>query len=158
GSSEQAWRLQIEETIRSHFARQREIRKNGVKVLSLFFIDRVANFAGDNPRIKNLFDKVFNALKKHEPDFKDFDASDVREAYFAKTTKKKKGGGEEEIFLDEVGDDSKEASEAFELIMRRKEVLLSFPNEKDAGSKVAFIFAHSALREGWDNPNVFQIC
>lgn len=158
GSSEQAWKLQIEETIRSHFARQRELRKHGVKVLSLFFIDRVANYAGDNPRIKNLFDECFNALKKKEPEFKLFEAEEVREAYFAKTTKKKKGGGEEEVFLDEVGDDSKEAKEAFELIMRRKEVLLSFPNEKDPGSKVAFIFAHSALREGWDNPNVFQIC
>jgi type III restriction enzyme len=158
GSSEQAWRLQIEETIRSHFARQRDLRKHGVKVLSLFFIDRVANYAGDNPRIKNLFDECFNALKKKEPEFKHFEAEEVREAYFAKTSKKKKGGGEEEVFFDDVGDDSKEAKEAFELIMRRKEVLLSFPSEKDPGSKVAFIFAHSALREGWDNPNVFQIC
>lgn len=158
GSSEQAWKLQIEETIRSHFARQRELRVHGVKVLSLFFIDRVANYAGDSPRIRNLFDECFNALKKEEPDFKHFAAEEVREAYFAKTTKKKKGGGEEEVLLDDVGDDSKEAREAFELIMRRKEVLLSFPNEKDPGSKVAFIFAHSALREGWDNPNVFQIC
>lgn len=158
GSSEQAWKLQIEETIKSHFARQRELRKHGVKVLSLFFIDRVANYAGDTPRIKNLFDECFNALKKKEPDFKHFDAEEVREAYFAKRTKTKKGGGEVEEFLDEVGEDSKEAKEAFELIMRKKEVLLSFPNEKDPGSKVAFIFAHSALREGWDNPNVFQIC
>lgn len=158
GSSEQAWKLQIEETIKSHFARQRELRKHGVKVLSLFFIDRVANYTGDVPRIKNLFDECFNTLKKNDPDFGHFDAEEVREAYFAKTTKKKRGGGEEEVYLDEVGDDSKEAKAAFELIMRRKEVLLSFPNEKDPGSKVAFIFAHSALREGWDNPNVFQIC
>jgi type III restriction enzyme len=158
GSTEQAWKLQIEETVRSHLARQRELRKHGVKVLSLFFIDRVANYTGENPRIKNLFDEVFNALKKREPDFKHFEAEEVREAYFAKMTRKKKGGGEEETFLDEVGDDSKEAKEAFELIMRRKEVLISFPNEKDPGTKVAFIFAHSALREGWDNPNVFQIC
>ncbi len=157
GSSEQAWKLQIEETIKSHFARQRELKKHGVKVLSLFFIDRVANYTGDAPRIKNLFDECFNALKKKEADFKRFDAEEVREAYFAKTTKKK-GGGEEEVYLDEVGDDSKEAKEAFQLIMRRKEVLISFPNEKDPGSRVAFIFAHSALREGWDNPNVFQIC
>ncbi|MDX2023273.1 MAG: DEAD/DEAH box helicase family protein [Deltaproteobacteria bacterium] len=158
GSSEQAWKLQIEESIKSHFARQRELKKYGVKVLSLFFIDRVANYAGDTPRIKNLFDECFNALKNREPDFKQFDAEEVREAYFAKRTKSKKGGGEVEEFLDEVGEDSKEAKEAFELIMRKKEVLLSFPNEKDPGSKVAFIFAHSALREGWDNPNVFQIC
>ncbi|MFO0639434.1 MAG: DEAD/DEAH box helicase family protein [Polyangiaceae bacterium] len=158
GSSEQAWKLQIEETIKSHFARQRELKNHGVKVLSLFFIDRVANYVGDSPRIRNLFDECFNALKKKEPDFKYFDAEEVREAYFAKRTKTKKGGGEVEEFLDEVGEDSKEAKEAFELIMRKKEVLLSFPNEKDPGSKVAFIFAHSALREGWDNPNVFQIC
>jgi type III restriction enzyme len=158
GSSEQAWKLQIEETIRSHFARQRELKKHGVKVLSLFFIDRVANYAGDNPRIKNLFDECFDRLKKEEPDFKDFAAEEVREAYFAKTTKKKKGGGEEETFLDEVKEGSSEAKEAFELIMRKKEVLLSFPKESQPGSQVAFLFAHSALREGWDNPNVFQIC
>jgi type III restriction enzyme len=158
GSSEQTWRLQIEETIRSHFASQRALRKHGVKVLSLFFIDRVSNYTGESPRIRTIFDECFNRLKKKEPDFRKFESEEVREAYFAKTTKKKKGGGDEEIFLDEVGDDSKEAKEAFELIMRRKEVLLSFPNEKDPGTKVAFIFAHSALREGWDNPNVFQIC
>ncbi len=158
GSSEQAWKLQIEETIKSHFARQRELKNHGVKVLSLFFIDRVANYVGDSPRIRNLFDECFNALKKKEPDFKHFDPEEVREAYFAKRTKTKKGGGEVEEFLDEVGEDSKEVKEAFELIMRKKEVLLSFPNDKDPGSKVAFIFAHSALREGWDNPNVFQIC
>jgi type III restriction enzyme len=159
GSSEQAWKLQIEETIKTHFARQRELKKHGVKVLSLFFIDRVANYMGDNPRIKNIFDECFNTLKKEEPDFKHFEADEVREAYFAKSTKKKKGSGEEEVFfLDEVSEESKEARDAFELIMRKKEVLLSFPNETDAGSKVAFIFAHSALREGWDNPNVFQIC
>lgn len=158
GSSEQAWKLQIEETIKSHFARQRELKKHGVKVLSLFFIDRVANYAGDSPRIKNLFDECFNVLKKREPDFKHFLAEEVREAYFAKRTKTKKGGGEVEEFLDDVGEDSKEAKEAFELIMRKKEVLLSFPHDKEWGSRVAFIFAHSALREGWDNPNVFQIC
>ena len=158
GSSEQVWKQQIEETIRCHFARQRELRKLGVKVLSLFFIDKVANYAGENPRIRQIFDACFEALKKKEPAFRNFEAQDVREGYFAKAKKKKKGGGEEEVFLDEVGDDSKEAKEAFELIMRKKEVLLSFPSDKDPGSKVAFIFAHSALREGWDNPNVFQIC
>jgi type III restriction enzyme len=158
GSSEQAWKLQIEETIKSHFACQRSLKKHGVKVLSLFFIDRVANYAGERPRIKNLFDECFNVLKEKEPDFQHFDSEEVREAYFAKASKKKKGGGEEEVFLDEISEDSKEAREAFELIMRKKEVLLSFPNEGDPGSKVTFIFAHSALREGWDNPNVFQIC
>jgi len=159
GSTEQAWKLQIEETIRSHFSRQRELKKFGVKVLSLFFIDRVANYAGEIPRIKNLFDECFNALKQREPDFLNFEPEEVREGYFAKKIKKaKKGDVEESIYLDEVGEDSKEAKEAFELIMRRKEVLLLFPNETHPGSKVAFIFAHSALREGWDNPNVFQIC
>ena len=90
-------------------------------MLSLFFIDRVANYAGDAPRIKNLFDECFNALKKSEPDFKQFDAEEVREAYFAKRTKIRKGGGEVEEFLDEVNEDSKEAKEAFELIMRKVE-------------------------------------
>lgn len=156
--SEEAWAAQIEETIRQHFRRQRELRPLGVKVLSLFFIDRVANYTGDNPRIRDLFDSIFDRLKADEPDFREFDASEVREAYFAKKTRKVKGGADEEELLDDVKAESNEAREAFELIMRRKETLLSFPNDKEPGTKVAFIFAHSALKEGWDNPNVFQIC
>lgn len=157
-SSEEAWAAQIEETIRRHFERQRVLRVHGVKVLSLFFVDRVANYQGAAPRIRNLFDKIFDRLKVEEADFRDFAASDVREAYFATARQKKKGGGEEEVALDDVKADSEEARRAFELIMRRKETLLSFPDERDPGTKVAFIFAHSALKEGWDNPNVFQIC
>ncbi len=150
GSSEEIWQKQIEETIKQHFERQRQLRAHGVKVLSLFFIDRVANYTGDKPRIRELFDACFNKLKKKEPDFKHFDAEDVREAYFAKNN--------QGAAVDETNADSDKARHAFELIMRKKETLLSFPNEKDQGTKVAFIFAHSALREGWDNPNVFQIC
>lgn len=156
-SREALFRKQIEETIKAHFAKQWELRAYGVKVLSLFFIDRVANYVPDDGIIKRIFDETFDKLKKNESDFSKFKASDVREGYFAKKRIPKKT---EEVFIDtpieddEKKEDDKAAEQAaYDLIMKNKEKLLSFTE-----SAVSFIFAHSALREGWDNPNVFQIC
>lgn len=153
-SKREIFRIQIEKTIQEHFARQKILKKLGVKVLSLFFIDRVANYVADDGVIKELFDETFEKLKGSDPFFKKYNASEVREGYFAK--KKVKN---EEQFVDTAIEDDKKTKEqrdlekaAYELIMKEKEKLLSFDE------KVCFIFAHSALREGWDNPNVFQIC
>lgn len=154
-SKKDIFRVQIEETIRFHFERQRELLDKGIKVLSLFFIDRVANYKGEEPFIKTTFETVFNRLKQSDDFFKNLDAGAVHKGYFAQ----KKG---DTAFLDSF--DTQGASqtdkkkiqeaekEAFRLIMQDKESLLSFQE------KTAFIFAHSALREGWDNPNVFNIC
>ncbi|MGE5410467.1 MAG: DEAD/DEAH box helicase family protein [Clostridiales bacterium] len=154
-SKKEILRVQIEETIKYHFERQKLLGKQGIKVLSLFFIDRVANYVDEDGVIKILFDQAFNKLKKSDLYFNNYDASDVREGYFAKKTEKKGG----EVFIDTPLDEERKTKEqkeaetrAYELIMRKKEQLLSFDE------KVSFIFAHSALREGWDNPNVFQIC
>lgn len=138
---------QIRQTIETHFRRQRKLKDSGVKVLSLFFIDRVDNYASEGGIIRVLFNRAFNELKEKYPEWKDRDADRAQAAYFAQ--KKRKGGAVE--YLDTRGE-SEADEDAYELIMKAKERLLSFDEP------VAFIFSHSALREGWDNPNVFQIC
>ncbi|NMB82011.1 MAG: DEAD/DEAH box helicase family protein [Ignavibacteria bacterium] len=150
-SKQDVFRVQIEETVKRHLRKQAELRKSGIKVLSLFFIDRVANYTGENAIIPKIFDVAFDKHKEDYEEFKNLKGSEVREAYFAQK-KTKKG---EVIAIDTEGKNKEEREaekEAFELIMKKKEQLLSFDE------KVCFIFAHSALKEGWDNPNVFQIC
>lgn len=152
-SKEEIFRVQIEETIKAHMIKQKQVLNKGVKVLSLFFIDKVANYIENDGIIKKLFDEAFEKLKGGFPFFQGYSASDVREGYFAKKVKK----GKPDEFVD-TGIEKKTKAEkelekaAYNLIMKDKERLLSF-NEK-----TCFIFAHSALKEGWDNPNVFQIC
>ncbi|WP_295822610.1 DEAD/DEAH box helicase family protein [uncultured Deinococcus sp.] len=148
GSRTEIWRAQIRETIQTHFERQRQLRAKGVKVLSLFFIDRVANYQGQPGTIRKLFEEEYAKLQPLHTDGPVLDARDVHRGYFA--SKKVK---DREVVSDELQKaDSDEAKETFKLIMREKERLLSFEEP------VSFIFAHSALKEGWDNPNVFQIC
>jgi type III restriction enzyme len=138
---------QIRATVEEHFQRQARLRERGIKVLSLFFIDKVDNFVRDDGLIRKLYVKVFNELKPKYAEWSGADPMAVQASYFANKTRK---SGEVE-FQDSTGR-SKEDEAAFDLIMRAKEKLLSFDEP------VAFIFSHSALREGWDNPNVFQIC
>lgn len=144
---EAIFEAQLRYTIEEHLRKQARFKDDGIKVLSLFFIDRVDNYAATDGVIRQLFDRIFDDVKASYPDWKDRKPEDVRSAYFA--TKTKRGGATQ--FLDTTGK-SKADEEAFALIMRNKEQLLSFDEP------VSFIFSHSALREGWDNPNVFQIC
>ena len=143
---EATFKAQIRYTIEEHFRKQRRLRDAGIKVLSLFFIDRVDNYASENGIIHRLFVETFNELKQGVSDWEGFDAEEVQAAYFAAT--RKKG---EVLYEDSTGTSQKD-EEAYDLIMKEKEKLLSFD------TKVSFVFSHSALREGWDNPNVFQIC
>ena len=152
------FRQMIRNTIQTHIEKKKIIKQCGydAKVLSLFFIDRVASYNGPEPIVKKIFDEEFESLKHLDPDFENLSAEDVRCAYFAKKKDPKTGTEEffdsfEEMEKDKKARDAAE-KEAFNLIMKGKEELLSNKN------KVCFIFAHSALREGWDNPNVFQIC
>lgn len=138
---------QIAFTIEEHFHRQRRFKEHGIKVLSLFFIDKVNNYDPDDGKLKLMFVKAFDEIKQRYDEWKGVNAADVQKAYFATKTKT---SGKTEV-LDSTGK-TKQDDEAFNLIMREKERLLSFEEP------VAFIFSHSALREGWDNPNVFQIC
>jgi type III restriction enzyme len=144
---EALFRAQLAETIESHLRKQRRVRGSGVKVLSLVFIDRVENYVADDGVIRRLFDEEFRRLIPHFPEWAGVDPAAVRAAYFAE--KKHKGGAREAV--DTTGA-SRADEDAYDLIMRDKERLLSFEEP------VCFVFSHSALREGWDNPNVFQIC
>lgn len=160
GSDREAiFEAQIRHTIEEHFRKQRRLAPKGVKVLSLFFIDKVANYVADDGIIRVLFDRAFDEIKARYPEWKDKDAASVRSGYFSQ--KRKKGGAVE--FVDTTTGEAAADAEAYDLIMRDKESLLSFPSDKDneearRRKEVAFIFSHSALREGWDSPNVFQIC
>jgi type III restriction enzyme len=156
------FREQIRYTVEEHFKKQKRLRAAGIKVLSLFFIDKVENYIGDAPAnkgadrvdglypgiIRELFDEAFEELKAKYPEFADKNAAEVRGSYFAK--KHRRGGVTETI--DSTTGQSAEDRAEYNLIMKDKEKLLSLDEPK------AFIFSHSALREGWDNPNVCQIC
>ncbi len=145
---EAIFEAQIRYTIEEHLRRQARLRDTGLKVLSLFFIDRVDNYAPEDGLIRRLFVQAFDDAKQRFPDWRDRDAGDVQAAYFAQ--RRTRSG--EVILEDSKTGEAERDREAYELIMKHKERLLSFDEP------VSFIFSHSALREGWDNPNVFQIC
>jgi len=155
--------LQIRKTIDEHLDKEMRLRPQGIKVLSLFFIDKVANYRwydkDGNPQ-KGKFTLVFEeeyARAIRKPKYKslfegaDLDtvAAGVHNGYFAIDKKKDSSGND--MLKDTSGKTAADES-AYNLIMKEKEKLLSF------NSKLKFIFSHSALKEGWDNPNVFQIC
>jgi len=152
-------RLQIRKTIQEHFEKQLALKSKGIKVLSLFFIDKVANY--------RIYDSETGEAKKgkyalmFEEEYNNFiqsgkyqgvgDVSKVHDGYFSVDKKKTKSGIEYFEDKDTKGNTNAD-NDTFTKIMKDKEKLLSF-NEP-----LAFIFSHSALKEGWDNPNVFQIC
>jgi len=138
---------QIRYTVQEHFRKQKRLREYGIKVLSLFFIDRVDNYANEDGLIRMLFNKAFNELKANS-EFKNIAVEKVQAAYFA--SRKTKTG--EVIYEDSKTGESEKDKDAYDLIMKDKERLMSFEEP------TCFIFSHSALREGWDSPNVFQIC
>jgi type III restriction enzyme len=154
-------RQMIQRTIREHFDKEKRLRPQGIKVLSLFFIDAVEKYrqydAEGNPvkgDYARIFEEEFRRLAKH-PDyqtlFKEMDvtkaAEEVHNGYFSID---KKGCWTNTEENNQANRDN--AERAYNLIMKDKEKLLSFD------TPLKFIFSHSALREGWDNPNVFQIC
>ena len=166
-------RIQIRETIKSHFEKERELYKKGIKVLSLFFIDEVAKYKvyDENKKAHNgeyakIFEEEYNNIYNEYYNFLDEDYKKyldslrdkkVHSGYFSIDKKASKGLSDDElIYMDSKIDDKKEGTssdeDAYDLIMKDKERLLSLEEP------VRFIFSHSALREGWDNPNIFQIC
>jgi type III restriction enzyme len=157
GTNQAIYREMIRETVREHFRKDSMLRSKGIKVLSLFFVDKVASYLGEgvnnedaNGEFVRWFDEVFEEERSKSDRWKELiphDPKDVRRAYFSQI--KSKGG--KITFQDSSGTAQKD-DDAYELIMQDKERLL------DESEPVRFIFSHSALREGWDNPNVFQIC
>ena len=165
GDSSERWmqRVQIRETIASHFEKERELFARGIKTLSLFFIDEVAkykSYGDDGEIIQGVFWKDFeeeytNILNENlslfDPEYQKyllrFSASEVHNGYFSIDKKGRSVNSEVKR-----GRDTSDDISAYDLILKNKERLLSFEEP------TRFIFSHSALREGWDNPNVFQIC
>lgn len=153
------FREMIRETIREHIRKELQVHDRGIKVLSLFFIDKVASYLGTgvnnldaNGNFTAWFDELYLEELAKFPEAARFlpaDPLQVRSGYFAQM--KGKGKGAPMVFKDSSGK-TKADDDAYELIMRDKARLLSMDEP------VRFIFSHSALREGWDNPNVFQIC
>jgi type III restriction enzyme len=157
GANGAIYREMIRQTILEHFRKEAALRDRGIMVLSLFFVDKVAGFLGDgtnnedaNGEFVKWFDEAFVEERNRSAQYRELlpqEPRDLRRAYFSQL--KKKGGKVE--FQDSSGA-TKADDDAYELIMQDKQRLL------DMDEPVRFIFSHSALREGWDNPNVFQIC
>lgn len=156
-------RIQIRETIKSHLDKEEELFNKGIKVLSLFFIDEVAKYRQYDEKgneingiYGEIFEKEYNdeisrRITLFDTDYnkylKSIKASEVHKGYFSIDKKGHK--------IDSKADRSTGLSDdisAYDLILKDKERLLSFDEP------TRFIFSHSALREGWDNPNIFQIC
>jgi type III restriction enzyme len=154
GMRDDVWRVQIRHTVKKHLEKELQLHNRSIKVLSLFFIDRVASYrdydAAGKPikgKFAQWFEEELTALAKDPRygvlDWMKLPLDKLHNGYFAQD---RKG-----IFKDTKGDTQAD-DDVYNLIMKGKEQLLSIDEP------LRFIFSHSALREGWDNPNVFQIC
>jgi len=152
GLGDEVMKAQVWEAVEQHLKKERGLRGKGIKVLSLFFIDRVANYRVYNDdgstslgKIGQWFEEAFQELtaKPIYMGLIPFDVSEVHNGYFSRD---KQGRAKD------TRGNTKDDEDTYHLIMRDKERLL------DPDVPLRFIFSHSALREGWDNPNVFQIC
>ena len=159
-------RQQIRETILSHLHKERKLFRMGIKCLSLFFIDHVDNYriykAGgetEKGQYAQMFEEEYNNIVgqlqlefSDDPEYvaylKRYAAAEVHNGYFSRDKK----GHFVQPSASELKSESSNDASAYDLIMKDKERLLSF------SEPTRFIFSHSALKEGWDNPNVFQIC
>lgn len=156
GMGDEVLREQVRQTVEEHFKKEKRFKARGIKVLSLFFIDKVANYRlfdeEGNPqsgKIATWFEQAYKEISE-KPLFRGvlpYEVSDVHDGYFSVDKKKGKVVG-----LSDTSGKTVKDEETYHLIMRDKERLLS------ADEPLRFIFSHSALKEGWDNPNVFQIC
>ncbi len=152
GMNDEVMKFMIRKTVEEHLKKERAFKGKGIKVLSLFFIDKVKNYReydGNSNAVKGKFAQWFEEIYQHEiakPSFRDlilYKAEDVHNGYFSQDNKGR---------VKDTGGETQADDEIYKLIMQDKERLL------DLNTPLRFIFSHSALREGWDNPNVFQIC
>lgn len=160
GLTDDVMRYQIERTVAAHFAKLKKMQPLGIKVLSLFFIDKVANYRSydteGNPlagKFAVWFEQAFNEYS-NKPQYRGLithTAGEVHNGYFSQD-KKGRGAAQKTWWIDSTEKGTVKDDDTYALIMKEKERLLS------VDEPLQFIFSHSALREGWDNPNVFQIC
>jgi len=162
GARSDIWRAQIRKTIEEHLKKEVKVKERGIKVLSLFFIDRVANYRDYDEqgamipgKFATAFEEELAELAKDSRfvslEWLKLPVGQLHNGYFSGDRKKRKDGTEEVVWKDTKGSTAAD-DDTYNLIMKEKERLLSFDEP------LRFIFSHSALREGWDNPNVFQIC
>ena len=152
GMNDEVMRFMMSKTIEEHLKKEKMYRDKGIKVLSLFFIDRVKNYReydyNGNP-LKGKFAQWFEEIFQKEiakPVYRgliSYSVDDIHNGYFSQDSKGR---------VKDTEGESQSDDDTYRLIMQDKEKLL------DSSVPLRFIFSHSALREGWDNPNVFQIC
>ena len=152
GMNDEVMRFMISKTVEEHLKKEKNYKDKGIKVLSLFFIDKVKNYreydSSGNP-LKGKFAKWFEEIYRKEiskPVYKGlihYPVNDIHNGYFSQDNKGR---------VKDTGGETQSDDDTYKLIMQEKEKLL------DVNVPLRFIFSHSALREGWDNPNVFQIC
>jgi type III restriction enzyme len=152
GMNDEVMKFMIRKTVEEHLKKEKAYKDKGIKVLSLVFIDRVKNYreydTNGNP-VKGKFALWFEEVYLHEiskPVFKNllpYTVAEVHNGYFSQDSKGR---------VKDTGGETQAEDDTYKLIMQEKEKLL------DVNTPLRFIFSHSALREGWDNPNVFQIC
>ena len=150
GRTDEVLKIQLRETLREHFEKELRVAQlpaeQRMKVLSLFFVDRVAHYAEPDGKFRTWFVELYGELAKlpRYAVLNPLPVEQVHNGYFAEDKGQPKDSSE--------GRSTKADDEAYAKIMQKKEVLLSLDEP------LKFIFSHSALREGWDNPNVFQLC
>lgn len=152
GLNDQVLRYMVQKTVEEHLKKEKFYKPKGIKVLTLFFIDKVKNYrdydASGNP-LKGKFAQWFEEIYQAEiskPAFSSlisYSVDEIHNGYFSQDNKGR---------LKDTGGETQADDDTYKLIMQDKEKLL------DINTPLRFIFSHSALREGWDNPNVFQIC
>jgi type III restriction enzyme len=152
GLNDQVLRYMVQKTVEEHLKKEKFYKSKGIKVLTLFFIDKVKNYrdydASGNP-LKGKFAQWFEEIYQSEiskPAFSGlvpYSVDEIHNGYFSQDNKGR---------LKDTGGETQADDDTYKLIMQDKEKLL------DINTPLRFIFSHSALREGWDNPNVFQIC
>ncbi len=152
GQNDEIMKFQIRRTIEEHLSKELKLNKQGIKVLSLFFIDRVANYRSYDVQGTPIrgkfavwFEEIYNELIA-KPIYQSLNRYPIEKIHNGYFSQDKKGQ------LKDTSGETQADDNTYNLIMRDKEMLL------DINNPLRFIFSHTALREGWDNPNVFQIC
>lgn len=152
GMNDEVMRFMISKTVEEHLKKEKNYKDKGIKVLSLFFIDKVKNYReydSNGSPLKGKFAQWFEEIYQKEiskPVYKGlipYPLDDIHNGYFSQDNKGR---------VKDTGGETQLDDDTYKLIMQEKEKLL------DVNVPLQFIFSHSALREGWDNPNVFQIC
>lgn len=150
--NDEVMRFQMRRTIEEHLRKELRLNKLGIKVLSLFFIDRVANYRSYDEKGNVLygkfaqwFEEIYNELI-NQPVFRSLNKYSIEQIHNGYFSQDKKG------HIKDTNGETQADNDTYNLIMKDKETLL------DMNNPLRFIFSHTALREGWDNPNVFQIC